>query len=88
MFHDVIPAGSARAEALAAAIPVKRLGPPDDVARTVMFFATPTACDRGGPDVSEWAVKPPAAAKKTGRKHVVRSLTRRTSTTPDASIPS
>ena len=41
MFHDVIPAGSARAEALAAAIPVKRLGPPDDVARTVMFFAHP-----------------------------------------------
>lgn len=39
MFHDVIPADSAREEALAAAIPVKRLGVPDDVAKAVMFFA-------------------------------------------------
>ncbi len=43
MFHDVIPADSAREEALAAAIPVKRLGVPDDVARAVMFFASPAS---------------------------------------------
>lgn len=40
MFHDVIPADSPREEALAAAIPVKRLGAPDDVAQAVMFFAS------------------------------------------------
>jgi 3-oxoacyl-[acyl-carrier protein] reductase len=43
MFHDVVPADSAREEALAAAIPVKRLGVPDDVARAVMFFADPAS---------------------------------------------
>lgn len=43
MFHDVIPADSPREEALAAAIPVKRLGAPDDVARAVMFFASPAS---------------------------------------------
>jgi NAD(P)-dependent dehydrogenase (short-subunit alcohol dehydrogenase family) len=42
MFHDVVPADSPREAALAAAIPVKRLGAPDDVARAVMFFANPT----------------------------------------------
>ncbi len=41
MFHDVVPKGSEREKALAAAIPVKRLGQPGDVARAVMFF-----CDR------------------------------------------
>jgi 3-oxoacyl-[acyl-carrier protein] reductase len=41
MFHDVIPADSPREEALAAAIPLKRLGVPDDVAQAVMFFAAP-----------------------------------------------
>jgi 3-oxoacyl-[acyl-carrier protein] reductase len=41
MFHDVVPADSPREEALAAAIPVKRLGVPDDVAHAVMFFAAP-----------------------------------------------
>ncbi|WP_158932562.1 SDR family NAD(P)-dependent oxidoreductase [Acidisphaera sp. S103] len=41
MFHDVVPADSPREEALAAAIPVKRLGVPDDVAQAVMFFAAP-----------------------------------------------
>ena len=41
MFHDVVPAGSAREAALAASIPVRRLGTPQDVARAVMFF-----CDR------------------------------------------
>lgn len=41
MFHSVVPKDSDREQALAAAIPVKRLGRPDDVARAVMFF-----CDR------------------------------------------
>ena len=41
MFHDVVPANSPREQALAAAIPVRRLGTPDDVARAVMFFASP-----------------------------------------------
>jgi 3-oxoacyl-[acyl-carrier protein] reductase len=40
-FRSVIPAGSDREKALADAIPVKRLGRSDDVARAVMFF-----CDR------------------------------------------
>lgn len=39
MFHAVVPAGSAREAALAAAIPVGRLGRPEDVADAVMFFA-------------------------------------------------
>lgn len=39
MFHDIIPAGSEREAALAAAIPVHRLGRPEDVANAVMFFA-------------------------------------------------
>ncbi len=39
MFHDVVPAGSAREATLAASIPVGRLGRPDDVARAVLFFA-------------------------------------------------
>jgi NAD(P)-dependent dehydrogenase (short-subunit alcohol dehydrogenase family) len=43
MFHDVIPADSPREEALAAAIPVKRLGAPEDVAHAVMFFASPAS---------------------------------------------
>jgi 3-oxoacyl-[acyl-carrier protein] reductase len=41
MFNSVVPKDSEREKALAAAIPVKRLGRPDDVARAVMFF-----CDR------------------------------------------
>ncbi|HUB45126.1 MAG TPA: SDR family NAD(P)-dependent oxidoreductase [Acetobacteraceae bacterium] len=41
MFHDVLPAGDPRIEALAQAIPVRRLGQPDDVARAVMFLADP-----------------------------------------------
>jgi NAD(P)-dependent dehydrogenase (short-subunit alcohol dehydrogenase family) len=41
MFRSVIPNGSERESALAEAIPVKRLGRSDDVARAVMFF-----CDR------------------------------------------
>jgi 3-oxoacyl-[acyl-carrier protein] reductase len=39
MFHDIVPAGSDREAALAAAIPVKRLGQPEDVVNAVMFFA-------------------------------------------------
>ena len=41
MFRSVIAQGSAREQALAQAIPVKRLGRSEDVARAVMFF-----CDR------------------------------------------
>jgi NAD(P)-dependent dehydrogenase (short-subunit alcohol dehydrogenase family) len=41
MFHAVVPAGSEREAALAAAIPVKRLGESADVARAVRFFADP-----------------------------------------------
>ena len=41
MFRGVIPPGDAREQTLAAAIPVKRLGRSDDVARAVMFFADP-----------------------------------------------
>lgn len=41
MFRGVIPLGDPREQALAAAIPVKRLGRSDDVARAVMFFADP-----------------------------------------------
>ena len=39
MFYEVIPAGSEREQKLAASIPVKRVGEPDDVARAVSFFA-------------------------------------------------
>ncbi|MBS0534338.1 MAG: SDR family oxidoreductase [Proteobacteria bacterium] len=41
MFRGVIPAGDPREQTLAAAIPVKRLGRSDDVARAVLFFADP-----------------------------------------------
>jgi NAD(P)-dependent dehydrogenase (short-subunit alcohol dehydrogenase family) len=41
MFRGVIPAGDAREQTLAAAIPVKRLGRSDDVAHAVMFFCDP-----------------------------------------------
>ncbi|WP_298018710.1 SDR family oxidoreductase [uncultured Castellaniella sp.] len=41
MFYDVVDAGSEREKALAAGIPVKRLGEPADVARAVRFFAEP-----------------------------------------------
>ena len=39
MFHSIVPPGSAREAALAAAVPTGRLGHPDDVAEAVMFFA-------------------------------------------------
>lgn len=41
MFHEVLPQGDARIAALARAIPVRRLGRPEDVARAVMFLADP-----------------------------------------------
>ena len=41
MFHAVVPADSERERALAQAIPVKRLGTPEDVARAVDFFVDP-----------------------------------------------
>jgi NAD(P)-dependent dehydrogenase (short-subunit alcohol dehydrogenase family) len=40
MFHEIVPAGSERETALANAIPVKRLGKPEDVANAVLFFAS------------------------------------------------
>lgn len=38
-FHGIVPQGSPQAEKVREAIPVKRLGQPEDVARAVMFFA-------------------------------------------------
>jgi 3-oxoacyl-[acyl-carrier protein] reductase len=43
MFHAVVPADSARETALAAAVPIGRLGRPEDVAEAVMFFAGPAS---------------------------------------------
>ena len=41
MFFDVVPAGSDKERALAASIPVRRLGESPDVARAVAFFVDP-----------------------------------------------
>ena len=38
MFHEILPPGDPRIEALARTIPVRRLGRPEDVARAVMFL--------------------------------------------------
>lgn len=43
MFNEIIPADSPKIAGIVAAIPVKRLGRPEDVARAVMFFAAPEA---------------------------------------------
>jgi len=43
MFYDVVEAGSEKERALAASIPVKRLGESADVARAVRFFADPAS---------------------------------------------
>jgi len=43
MFHAVVPAESERERRLAEAIPVKRLGTPQEVARAVDFFVDPAA---------------------------------------------
>jgi NAD(P)-dependent dehydrogenase (short-subunit alcohol dehydrogenase family) len=42
-FHSVIPEGSPQVDKVAQAIPVKRLGEVEDVARAVMFFAAKEA---------------------------------------------
>jgi NAD(P)-dependent dehydrogenase (short-subunit alcohol dehydrogenase family) len=42
-FHGIVPEGSPQVEKVIQAIPVKRLGQPEDVARAVMFFAAPEA---------------------------------------------
>jgi len=43
VFHDIIPADSPSLPGIIQAIPVKRLGRPEDVARAVLFFASPEA---------------------------------------------
>ena len=43
MFHDIVPEGSERKRNLADAIPVKRIGAPDDVAAAVSFFLSEDA---------------------------------------------
>lgn len=43
MFHDVVPAESEKERQLAASIPVRRIGVPEDVARAVLFFADPSS---------------------------------------------
>jgi len=43
MFHDVLPAGDSRIDALAQTIPVRRLGQPQDVAHAVMFLVHPAS---------------------------------------------
>ena len=41
MFYDVVEKGSEKERQLAASIPVRRLGMPEDVARAVSFFVDP-----------------------------------------------
>lgn len=43
MFHEIVPEGSERKRALAAAIPVRRIGAPEDVAHAAAFFLSPEA---------------------------------------------
>ena len=43
MFFEIVPEGSDKERALAAAVPVQRLGESADVARAVAFFADPAA---------------------------------------------
>jgi NAD(P)-dependent dehydrogenase (short-subunit alcohol dehydrogenase family) len=43
LFHSIIPADSPQIAEIAAKVPVRRLGRPDDVARAVMFFIAPEA---------------------------------------------
>jgi NAD(P)-dependent dehydrogenase (short-subunit alcohol dehydrogenase family) len=43
MFHEIVPDGSERKRKLADAIPVKRIGAPDDVASAVEFFVSADA---------------------------------------------
>lgn len=41
MFTDVVPEDSDKADAIAASLPVRRLGRPDDVSRATMFLLSP-----------------------------------------------
>jgi NAD(P)-dependent dehydrogenase (short-subunit alcohol dehydrogenase family) len=43
MFYEVVPQGSANVDQLSNAIPVRRIGRPEDVARAVIFFAVSRA---------------------------------------------
>jgi len=43
MFHQIIPRDSAKFESVTKSIPVGRPGTPADVARAIMFFASPDA---------------------------------------------
>ncbi len=43
MFHAIVPEGSEREKSLAAAIPVRRIGAPGDVAHAVAYFLSPGA---------------------------------------------
>ncbi|MBI1366814.1 MAG: SDR family oxidoreductase [Alphaproteobacteria bacterium] len=43
MFHEIVPEGSERKKALAASIPVRRVGAPEDVANAVSFFISADA---------------------------------------------
>jgi 3-oxoacyl-[acyl-carrier protein] reductase len=43
MFHEIIPVDSPKLPRIVDAIPVKRLGRPEDVARAVLFFVAPEA---------------------------------------------
>lgn len=43
MFHDIVPEGSDREKNLASAIPVKRIGVPEDVAAAVSYFLSKDA---------------------------------------------
>lgn len=43
VFHDIIPVDSPKIPGIVQAIPVKRLGQPEDVARAILFFAAPEA---------------------------------------------
>jgi 3-oxoacyl-[acyl-carrier protein] reductase len=55
MFRSIVPKDSEREKALAAAIPVKRLGRSADVARAVMFFCDRAICDRPDPLRLRWS---------------------------------
>jgi NAD(P)-dependent dehydrogenase (short-subunit alcohol dehydrogenase family) len=43
MFRELLPEGDPRIEAMVRGIPVRRVGQPADIARTVLFFADPAA---------------------------------------------
>jgi 3-oxoacyl-[acyl-carrier protein] reductase len=43
MFHDIVPRNSAKFDSVEKSIPVGRAGTPADVARAIMFFASPEA---------------------------------------------